>query len=285
MPLTSPRWQHFAQTIHDAHSSMPQQAAYEFKIANCGRELLQAFGLLYREYLHAGYVRENEAELLFTRHHLLPETTVFVAKRQSTVLSTATVVRDSPDFGLPMDDLYASELGRLRREGRRILEICSLASDRHEFSRGGIQDFTRLLFLFSLNFNVDDVCIMVNPKHASLYTSRCEFEILGDEKHYSRVKAPAIALRADACAMRERLRSKAFATGASRTPFQKNASTRFTLCDTVLGILQNGQTPPRLNPLSASMVQTLLSTADPSVHALPPEYVSFLQNEYPGLKI
>ena len=285
MPLTSPRWRHFAQTIHDAHSSRPEQAAYEFKIADCGRELLQAFALLYREYLHAGYAQENAAELLFTRHHLLPETTVFVAKAQNTVLSTATVVRDSLDFGLPMDDLYASELSALREQGRRVLEICSLASDRHGFSRGGIQDFTRLLFLFCLNFNVDDVCIMVNPKHAPLYTSRCEFEILGEERHYSRVKAPAIALRADTCAMRERLRSKAFVTDASTIPFNQKTTRRFTLCDKVLSILQNGQTLPRLNPLNTNMIRTLLTTADLSQQSLPPEYVSFLQNEYPGLKI
>lgn len=285
MPLTNPRWRQFAQTIHDSRPTRPTQTEYEFKIADCGRELLQAFGLLYREYLHAGYVQENAAKLLFTKHHLLPETTVFVAKAQNRVLSTATVVRDSPDFGLPMDDLYASELRELRQQGRRILEICSLASERHGFSRTGIQDFTRLLFLFCLNFNVDDVCIMVNPKHAPLYTCRCEFEILGEEKFYPRVNAPAIALRANSHMMREKLKNR---PSSPITPSPVSAhckAARFTLCDKVLCILQNGSNLPRLNPLNADLIRTLLIHADPSLRSLPPKYVSFLQNEYPGLKI
>ena len=284
MSLTSPRWQHFAQTILDAPSPGPEQIEYEFKITDRGRELLQAFHLLYREYLQAGYVRESASELLFTRHHLLPETTVFVGKAHGKVLSTATVVRDSQDFGLPMDDLYASELGVLRRQGRRILEICSLASDRQEFSRRGIQDFTRLLFLFCLHVNVDDVCIMINPKHAPLYTCRCEFEIFGEERFYSRVKAPALALRADARTLREKLR-EGFSPALSASSSTRGRATRFRLCDNVTGILKNGSAMPRLNPFTAGMINTLHTLACPELQGLSPEYISFLRSEYPGLKI
>lgn len=285
MPLTSPRWRHFAQAVHHATPAEAAHAEYEFRIADTGGELLQAFGLLYREYLHAGYVAESAGELLFTRHHLLPETTVFVARRGGNVLSTATVVRDSSEFGLPMDDLYENELAALRSQGRRVLEICALASDRREFSRSGIQDFTRLLFLFCLNLDVDDVCIMVNPKHAPLYTCRCEFDVLGEEKFYSRVKAPAIALRADARTLRHEFRSKALVPTASAMFSGQCRTTRFALCDKMLAIIQNGSTMPRLNPLNARLIGTLLAHANPSLRQLPPEYVSFLRNAYPGLKL
>ncbi len=285
MPLTSPRWRHFAQAIRTETPGRLEGAAYEFRIADTGRELLQAFGLLYREYLQAGYAAESASELLFTRHHLLPETTVFVARAENKVVCTATVVRDCPQFGLPMDDLYSSELGPLRQQGRRILEVCSLASDRQEFTTSGIQDFTRLLFLFCLNVNFDDVCIMVNPKHAPLYTCRCEFEVIGEEKFYSRVKAPAIALRADARTLRDKLRSKALVPAASAMFSGQCRAARFTLCDKVLGIMQHGSSLPRLNPLSADLINTLLAHAGPALRNLPPEYVSFLQNEYPGIEL
>lgn len=285
MPLTTPRWRHFAQTIHNASPTRTERAEYQFRIADTGRELLQAFGLLYREYRHAGYVDESASELLFTRHHLLPETTVFVARAEKKVVCTATVVRDCREFGLPMDDLYESELGHLRKQGRRILEICSLASDRQKFSRSGIQDFTRLLFLFCLNVNVDDVCIMVNPRHAPLYTCRCEFEVLGEEKFYSRVKAPAIALRADARLLREKLRGKALVPVASATFSGQCKATCFTLCEKILGIIQSGSSMPRLNPLNADLISTLLTHSAPSLRQLPPEYVSYLQNEYPGFQL
>jgi len=284
MPLTSPRWRHFAQAVHTETPGRPERAEYQFRIADTGRELLQAFGLLYREYLQAGYVDESASELLFTRHHLLPETTVFVARADNKVACTATVVRDCPQFGLPMDDLYSNELASLRQQGRRILEVCSLASDRQEFSTSGIQDFTRLLFLFCLNVNFDDVCIMVNPRHAPLYTCRCEFEVLGEEKFYSRVNAPAIALRADARTLRDKLRSKALVPAASAMFSGQCSTARFSLCDKVLGILHNGSSMPRLNPLNADLINTLLASAPPALRHLPPEYVSFLQNEYPGIE-
>jgi hypothetical protein len=101
-----------------------------------------------------------------------------------------------------MDDLFESELNGLRQQGRSIVEVCSLASDARSFPREGVQAFTRLLFLYCLALGVDDMCIMVNPRHVPLYRDRCRFEILGHERHYPRVNAPAVALRSDLRAIR-----------------------------------------------------------------------------------
>ena len=54
---------------------------------------------------------------------------------------------------------------------------------------------------------INDICIIVNPKHAKFYRRILFFEDLGVEKNYPRVEAPAIALRLNIDRNKEKLRS------------------------------------------------------------------------------
>jgi hypothetical protein len=284
MPLTSPKWQHFAQIIHAQEPTQPEPAEYEFKIADTGQELLQAFGLLYHEYLHAGYISESPSELLFTRHHLLPETTVFVAKAHGRVLSTTSVVRDNREFGLPMDELYKTELAALRNERRRVLEICSLASDRHAVSRSAIQNFIKLIFLYCIFQDVDDVCIMVNPRHVRLYASLFGFKLFGEQKHYPKVNAPAVALRVKTVEARENLGRNCFTFSYSEHLHSRFLALKIALSDTILGAFQDNDNCAQ-NPLDACLIGHMLSVKDEILQDLTLECRELLQNCYPGLCI
>ena len=53
----------------------------------------------------------------------------------------------------------------------------------------------RVVFWHALKNGINDICIMVNPKHAAFYKSIMIFEEIGEEKFYPGVNAPAIALR------------------------------------------------------------------------------------------
>jgi len=284
MPLTSPRWGHFAPTLQAAPPIQPEPAEYEFRIADTGQELLQAFGLLYHEYLQAGYVRENTSELLFTRHHLLPETAVFVAKADDTVLSTTTVVRDCREFGLPMDDLYEKELSVLRRQGRRVLEICSLASDGRRVSRSAVQHFIKLIYLYCIFQDVDDVCIMVNPRHARLYANLFGFKPFGEQRHYPRVNAPAVALRVQVIEVRENLGRHCFTFSYHEHLHSRYLALKIALSDKILGAFQNGDHDAP-NPLDTCLIGHMLSVKDEILQDLSLECRNLLQSCYPGLCI
>ncbi len=284
MPLTSTKWRHPALIIPPQTSARPEPAEYEFRIADTGQELLQAFGLLYHEYLHAGYVLENTSELLFTRHHLLPETTVFVAKAENAVLSTTTVVRDCREFGLPMDDLYESELTDLRQQGRRVLEICSLASDSRRVSRSAVQNFIKLIFLYCIFQDVDDVCIMVNPRHARLYANLFGFKPFGEQRHYPRVNAPAVALRVQVLEARENLGRHCFTFSYREHLHSRYLALKIALSDTILGAFHNsGHDAP--NPLDACLIGHMLSVKDEILQDLSRECRQLLLDCYPGLCI
>lgn len=235
-----------------------QPPDYLFKIADSGNELLQAFHLLYQEYRSAGYVEEKPDNLLFTRHHLLPDTTVFVAASDERVLSTATLVRDSSHSGLPMDDLYGPELDTLRRQKRRLVEVCSLASDRQLFSRSGTHHFISLVYYYFLYMGVDDVCIMVNPKHVRLYKSLFGFEVFGEEKHYPRVNAPAIALRVDTAAARKKLTCTDPDHCFHDTIKARYRAMLIDLCPNVLSnFMDDSPATTDLNPLDANVIRLL----------------------------
>nr|WP_143890909.1 hypothetical protein [Desulfomicrobium baculatum] len=202
------------------------------------------------------------------------------------MISTATLVPDSNQFGLPMDDLYGKELGSLRRQRRKVVEVCSLASSTHRFSRIGIHNFTRLLFLYCVFLDVDDVCVMVNPKHVPVYKRLCDLELFGDEKHYHRVNAPAVALRADVAAVRERLGSNGLMTSYRNTLDSQYMSLRIALCERITGIFKGEHFPRfRPNPLDTGLINRILSDVIDDLQDLSLECKILLRNSYPGLQI
>jgi hypothetical protein len=287
MKLSKHRWINISETddCEQKYSNRKKDIDYVFKIAESANELLESYNLMYHKYVNAGYSKKNSKEILFTKFHLLPKTTVFLAKYENSIISTATLVPDSRQFGLPMDELYRVELDFLRRQGRNITEVCSLASNTQRFSRSGIQNFTRLLFLYCVFLDVDDVCVMVNPKHVPIYKRLCELEVFGEQKHYDRVNAPAVALRADVAAVRRRLDSKGLMTSYRNAIDAHYLSQRIALCDRIADILEGRRLPgSRPNPLDTSLINHILSdTID--LRDLSQECKILLRNSYPGLRI
>ena len=177
------------------------------KIAENRDEFSQAFGLVHKEYLSLGYIpNPKSTEILYSIYHLLPETTVFVAKSYLTVISTLTQIFDSELFGLPMDALYRKELDNLRDANRKIAEIISLATQK-SFRWKNLFMYLCKAMLWHAKYNgVNDLCITVNPKHVRFYKTIFLFEQFGPEKHYPKVNAPAVPLRLNLDDLNKKLR-------------------------------------------------------------------------------
>jgi hypothetical protein len=107
------------------------------------------------------------------------------------------VVLDSP-AGLPMEDLYGSEIAALREAGRSPCELCALAVDPRA-GRNGFALIARLFrraYLYVLNLtSASDVCVTLKPSHAGFY-NKLNFQPLGPFRSDARFNAaPTIALR------------------------------------------------------------------------------------------
>lgn len=159
-----------------------------------------AFRLVHDQYVWRGYMAPTSSGRRLSVHHALPTTKVFVAHRVDRLVGTLTLVQDSL-LGLPLDDLYRTEVAALREQGRRIAEVAALATAA-ETRRTGIavlSHLMRMVVTYALKIaGVNDLCITVNPRHVEFYRTCLRFETIGPERAYGKVNgAPAVALRLD----------------------------------------------------------------------------------------
>jgi hypothetical protein len=169
-------------------------------------DLEQTFVLVHDEYVRSGYIREAKpSNIFFNMHNLLPHASILLMKCQNTVVCTLSNVLDSVPFGLPMDSVYKQELDQLRNQGRLLCEFCALATAADFRWRNIFAYIFREMLWHAISHNVNDLCIMVNPKHEAFYRTILLFEDLGPERNYPRLGVPAVALRADLDTWLERI--------------------------------------------------------------------------------
>ncbi len=173
---------------------------FELKVAQSRDEFEQAFRLLARRYQERGYEEPSENPYRFTPFHALPDTMTFVAKRGETVVATLSLVPDNRLMGLPMECIYGDEIEAMRRDGRKLAEVTSLAEDGltpREFILV-FNSLIRLMMQSHVHSGGDTFVIAVNPKHSNYYAKVVGFESFGGRRLYPSVQnAPAEALWAN----------------------------------------------------------------------------------------
>lgn len=166
------------------------------KFAESKDEMTQAFSLVYQVYRKKKFITEPKPHrMLYSIYSLLPQTTHIIAKSYLTVISNLTEIFDTPEFGLPMDVIYKPELDILRDQGRKIVELGSLATPQEHRWKNIFHYLVQMMYWYSVYCHVDDVCIAINPRHERYYKYLFPFETLGPKRHYPRVDAPAVCLR------------------------------------------------------------------------------------------
>jgi hypothetical protein len=177
------------------------------KWAETKDELEQAFSLVHEEYLRLGYIKKPDpSKIHFSVHNLLPNSASLVVESGRQVISTLSIVRDHELFGLPMDEVFNAELNKLRKHGRRLCEFGALATSKNFCWRNLFMQLFREMFWYTADADMNDICIMVNPKHVPFYKTILLFDDLGAEKFYPRLGAPAVALRMNLDTYEERLK-------------------------------------------------------------------------------
>jgi hypothetical protein len=161
----------------------------EVKLASEQDEWEQAFELLAANYRARGYEAPGAKPFRFTPYHVLPDTILIVAKHDDRVAATLSLVPDTSLLGLPLESIYAVEVAKLRREGRRIAEAISLA-DTELSIREFVQVFKAMIKL-AMQFHVaqggDTWVITVNPRHRNFYQKVLGFAPLGPCRTYPAV--------------------------------------------------------------------------------------------------
>jgi hypothetical protein len=149
---------------------------YELKIVDTFAEFEAAARVLHDSYVEMGYMEKQASGMRITKYHLMPTTTIVVAKYRGEVIGTVSMIKDSP-LGLPSDDII--NMDSLRCSGARVAEGSSIAVvPKH---RDGRVMFLLMKYLHNYlaqHAAVRYLVVSVNPRHEDLYAGVLLFEKL-----------------------------------------------------------------------------------------------------------
>ena len=162
-----------------------------FKLAETKDEFEQAFALLQQNYQETGLVDEKQYSLRVTKYHTLPTTHVLIAKMNDEVVGTVSLIEDGA-FGLPID--HFASVDDLRKQGRRLVEVSSLAVKRGTGLRRGKLFIPLTIFLFQVAhkcLRVDSLVAVTRTQAGWFYTDILGFDTIrsGGAEQYKFVNA------------------------------------------------------------------------------------------------
>lgn len=170
-----------------------------FHVASSLEQTLQAWELVYRAYTRIGLIEENPFQLHTVPQAVGEHTITICGTVGDDVVSTLTMIHDS-EQGLPLESVYRDELDALRRQGRRLMEICLLADRREHLTRSlpAVLGMMRYVYWRSRHSHFDDIICGIHPHHAQFYMKYYAFEQIGRETVYPTVRNhPVVLLHLD----------------------------------------------------------------------------------------
>lgn len=168
---------------HQASFSSAYLEGVTVEVARSTADYLAAFRLVHDSYVARGWIEPSPDGLWINSHQLLPQSTVFVLKRQGEVRGTVTLVEDSP-LGLPIDETFGGETQSLRRADRHLGEIASLAVSPAERSSGLVLLLVVSMWCYAEKRTaVTDLVVAVSEEIGDYYQALFNFS------PYTRVKS------------------------------------------------------------------------------------------------
>lgn len=157
-----------------------------------------AFRCLYASYHKRGLAPRINHEMRVTRYHLLPATSVFVARRGKEVIGTLSMVEDAP-LGVPMRVVFDRQIDELAGRKARIVEATCLAVR----GTGGsdVEVVYRLMGLVAQSAHrrrIERVVCAIHPRHVAFYERSAGFRVFAPSTPYPSVGGKlAVAMELD----------------------------------------------------------------------------------------
>lgn len=173
--------------------TMAVSAGPRLQIATSATEVVEAWQLLYRSYVDAGYIRPNPFELHTVPEAVGPQSLVMLAFQNDLPVSTITAMADSTR-GLPLDSVYPRELDEIRASGSLMVEVGLFGCIDEKSTFATVFDLMRYTFFYAIMLGADEMICGIPPRRVGLYERMLGFEQLGAIKSYSTVKNNPVAL-------------------------------------------------------------------------------------------
>jgi hypothetical protein len=171
------------------------KSGLQFGVATQFEQVMNAWHLVYVAYRRLGLVDANEFEIHTSRQAASPQAAVITGDIRGTTAATLTAVRDG-ELGLPLDGVYAEEIGDLRARGRGLTEVGLFADRREDMGRSlsALLGLMRFSFHYAALDPMPTVVIGVHPHHAGFYERLIGFETIGETRTYASVNDRLVTL-------------------------------------------------------------------------------------------
>jgi hypothetical protein len=168
----------------------------KYKVAASISEVLEAWCIVYKQYLAASLITPNEMSVFTFPEYISNNTAVILGQKMGQTVCTASAVLDGPQ-GLPLDNYYTQELDILRSQDKKLIEIGLLADSRGTNSMSSLTDLMAGIARFGVYSDHHDFVIGVHPRRAKFFNKIFGFDILGEVKGYGKLEtAPVVLLHA-----------------------------------------------------------------------------------------
>jgi hypothetical protein len=154
----------------------------KIELASSVADLKAALTLVQKNFEREGYAQKSPGSLRLTPFHLLPQTVVIVAKINSRVVATTTVIPRTK-FGIPLDS--CCQLDSFLTGKGKIVEVSALAVDSEFRGQHGSLLFNLMKYMYHCNVDTLQVnmeVIGVNPRMISLYEAILLFKNIPNAK-------------------------------------------------------------------------------------------------------
>lgn len=177
--------------------SAPHDKEFGYFCASRLEQVVAAWRLVYERYRELDLIHENSLGIHITPMAAGPHTCVICGPDERDIRATMTAIHDNGQ-GIPLDSVYAPWLNALRRKGRRLVEVGSLAGCQRNTKRGATVLFRMMRWIgwYALHGDATDIVIGVHPRHAAFYSRCYGFEQLAPPSVHPLVRDnPVVALR------------------------------------------------------------------------------------------
>ena len=165
--------------------------------------------LLYKTYLESGYIQPNAAKTRIVDYDYAA-TFMGCDRPTGKVVITGSIFNDDPGRGLPIDRIFKEETDKLRSDGRRLVEVGALASDKnYRLNDKSLPLWIDMAILRHCIFalKADNMLITTHPRYQHIYEKIWLFEKIGFAESFDYVSGkPAVALNLDLGTIKARLR-------------------------------------------------------------------------------
>lgn len=204
---------------------------YRVSVARSVDDHREAFRLVHVAYAWLGIDTVGGETMRMLPQHVLPESTIFIARdEEDRLVGTMTATLDSP-AGLPLDHDYPAELAALRRPEHRLVEYGALAVVPRCKHSGVTTLLTIAAHWFSRRYlGGTDAVVGVHPKVAPLYRALFNYRALGEEQQHAALEAPVLGMTHDMTTIEDWFAARFAGKSAAGLPFHRHFSDALPSC-------------------------------------------------------